>query len=89
MVVSAHVGNGCLTSNKYGIWKEKTQQEECGVEDEATQLIDSLPEGTIDGFLQGHRHKFAHHFKKGTLCLMKVFLIWEPSMGVSTSMCFT
>lgn len=33
--------------------------------DQATQLIDSLPAGTIDGLLQGHRHKFAHHFRKG------------------------
>ena len=28
-------------------------------------MINELPEGTIDGLLQGHRHKFAHHFIKG------------------------
>ena len=66
VLLSAHVGNGCFTSNQYGIWKESTKQEDCGVDDEATMLIDALPKGTIDGFLQGHRHKFAHHFHKGT-----------------------
>ncbi len=30
-----------------------------------TVLINSLPEGTIDGVVQGHRHKFSHHFIKG------------------------
>lgn len=33
--------------------------------DEVSLLIDSLPAGTIDAILQGHRHKFAHHFYKG------------------------
>jgi len=28
-------------------------------------LINGLPEGTIDGVIQGHRHKFAHHFLRG------------------------
>jgi hypothetical protein len=42
-----------------------TKQEECGVQDEISKLIDSLPDGSVDGVLQGHRHKFAHHFYKG------------------------
>jgi hypothetical protein len=28
-------------------------------------LIDSLPEGTIDGVVQGHRHNIAHYYHKG------------------------
>ena len=28
-------------------------------------LIDSLPEGTIDGVVQGHRHRIAHYYHKG------------------------
>ena len=27
-------------------------------------LIDSLPEGTIDGVVQGHRHFEVHHWHK-------------------------
>ena len=30
-----------------------------------SKLINDLPEGTIDGVVQGHRHKFSHHFIKG------------------------
>lgn len=29
-----------------------------------TKLIDSLPKGTINGVVQGHRHKMAHHYRK-------------------------
>jgi UDP-2,3-diacylglucosamine pyrophosphatase LpxH len=28
-------------------------------------LISKLPAGTVDGVVQGHRHKFAHHFLNG------------------------
>jgi hypothetical protein len=28
-------------------------------------LIKSLPNGTIDGVVQGHRHTFSHHFIQG------------------------
>lgn len=28
-------------------------------------LIKSLPAGTIDGVVQGHRHTFSHHFIAG------------------------
>jgi hypothetical protein len=64
--VLAHVGNDCTISNKYGIWLETTAQPDCGVQgDEITKLINDLPKGTIDGVLQGHRHKFAHHFING------------------------
>jgi len=27
-----------------------------------SKLINDLPVGTIDGVVQGHRHKFSHHF---------------------------
>ena len=27
-----------------------------------TELLKSLPEGTVDGVVQGHRHRFVHHF---------------------------
>lgn len=30
-----------------------------------SKLINSLPNGTIDAVVQGHRHKFSHHFIKG------------------------
>lgn len=66
VLVLAHLGNDCNISNTYGKWTKDTKQADCGVpNDEATKLISDLPEGTIDGLLQGHRHKFAHHFIKG------------------------
>lgn len=65
VLIAGHMGNDCTIGNTYGKWAYDTPQEECGVHDEATQLIDALPNGTIDGILQGHRHKFAHHFHKG------------------------
>jgi 2',3'-cyclic-nucleotide 2'-phosphodiesterase (5'-nucleotidase family) len=65
VLIVGHLGNDCKTSNIYGRWTVDTKQEDCGVVgDEVTKLIDSLPTGTIDGILQGHRHKFAHHFYK-------------------------
>lgn len=76
VLVVAHVGNDCNTSNVYGIWTNTTKQNECGVKDEATNLIDALPAGTIDGILQGHRHKFAHHFYKSTVFLIQMFPFW-------------
>jgi hypothetical protein len=30
-----------------------------------TVLIKSLPAGTVDGVIQGHRHTVVHHFIKG------------------------
>lgn len=49
-------------------------------------LINALPNGTIDGIIQGHRHKFAHHFYKGTFLLIKTSLMWELSTEDSISM---
>lgn len=28
-------------------------------------LLKSLPEGTVDGVVQGHRHRIAHHYVSG------------------------
>jgi hypothetical protein len=28
-------------------------------------LLNAIPKGTIDGVVQGHRHKFSHHFING------------------------
>lgn len=66
VLIVGHLGNDCKTGNTYGKWTVDTKQEECGAEDEVSQLINALPTGTIDGIIQGHRHKFAHHFLKGT-----------------------
>ena len=50
---------------------------DCSPDDEISQLIDSLPEGTVDGIVQGHRHKIVHHFRKG----IEVNIIGIPYMG--------
>lgn len=65
VLIVSHVGNGCLVDFKYGIWTKDTKQTGCPDDDEISVLIDSLPEGTIDGIVQGHRHKIVHHFRKG------------------------
>jgi 2',3'-cyclic-nucleotide 2'-phosphodiesterase (5'-nucleotidase family) len=67
VLVLGHLGNNCNTTNTNGNWTVDTKQDEC-TNDEASNLIESLPNGTIDGLLQGHRHKFAHHFKNGRNC---------------------
>ena len=70
VLIVGHLGNGCNITNKYGKWTTETDQPDCGAANdegnEATKLINDLPDGTIDGILQGHKHKFAHHFQKGT-----------------------
>ncbi len=68
VLVVGHLGNDCNASTVYGKWGVDSKQEDCG-KGEAADLIDALPTGTIDGILQGHVHKFAHHFHKGTAVL--------------------
>jgi hypothetical protein len=62
----SHVGNSCNANETYGLWDEFTEQEStCSSTDEISKLLEALPTGTIDGVVQGHRHKFSHHFIKG------------------------
>lgn len=63
MVVS-HVGNECPgQSLNLSLWKNTTEQIPCPADD-MTNLIDSLPEGTIHAVVQGHRHVIAHFYRK-------------------------
>ena len=71
VLLVGHVGDACVSDAEYGLWTEKNAHGEDCPEDEISTLIDALPSGTINGIIQGHRHKFAHNFKKGI-----------PSMGV-------
>jgi 2',3'-cyclic-nucleotide 2'-phosphodiesterase (5'-nucleotidase family) len=64
ILLVAHVGNDCPQNKTYDIRTAETPQEECPP-DEITNLIDVLPEGTIHGIVQGHRHEWVHHWKKG------------------------
>lgn len=66
MIILSHVGNDCNTNNTFGIWDEETAQTStCSEKDEISLLIKALPTGTINGVIQGHRHKFSHHFIQG------------------------
>lgn len=86
VLILGHVGNDCTIGNKYGKWTKSTEQPPCGIDnDEITKLIHDLPDGTIDGVIQGHRHKFAHHFIKGRHEITQVFPILEPSTEEPTS----
>lgn len=90
VLVVGHLGNDCNISNAYGKWTKDSKQPDCGVpNDEATKLINDLPEGTIDGLLQGHRHKFAHHFIKGPCFYTQESLTSAQSTEGITSMSFT
>lgn len=64
MIVS-HVGNACGTNLDYGIWTIETPQTPCAEDDEMTNLLNSLPVGTVHGVVQGHRHTPSHVFIKG------------------------
>ena len=30
-----------------------------------SKLLNAIPIGTLDGVVQGHRHRFSHHFIRG------------------------
>jgi 2',3'-cyclic-nucleotide 2'-phosphodiesterase (5'-nucleotidase family) len=63
VVIVSHVGNNCDADNTFGVWLESTpQKSNCTASDEIGQLLKALPTGTIDGVVQGHRHRFSHHF---------------------------
>ena len=65
VIIVCHVGNSCDVGFDYGIWTKDSKQPECADDDEISKLIDALPPHTIDGIVQGHRHKIVHHFRKG------------------------
>ena len=65
VILVGHVGNQCSNDFTYGIWKKNTQQNPCAEKDEMTELIKSLPKGTIQGVVQGHRHTVSHVFIDG------------------------
>jgi hypothetical protein len=65
ILLTTHVGDECPLNLTYGIWTAQTPQNSCQKDDEMTKLLDALPDGTVDGVLQGHRHVIAHHFRKG------------------------
>ena len=68
MIITSHVGNDCPQNSTYDVRTAETPQAACNV-DELTQLIDAIPEGTIDAIVSGHRHLFVHHWYKSTFYL--------------------
>ena len=65
VILVGHVGNACVNKFDYGIWTKDTPQPECAEKDEITMLLRSLPKGTIQGVVQGHRHTVSHVFIDG------------------------
>jgi hypothetical protein len=52
----AHEGNSCPgQSMTYSLWKSTTPQTPCP-DGPITTLLDSIPAGTIDAVVQGHKH---------------------------------
>ncbi len=66
VILLGHVGNDCTSDNTFGIWNESTvQNSTCSSTDELSMLIKAIPTGTVDGIVQGHRHRFSHAFIQG------------------------
>ena len=65
VLIVSHVGNDCNADNTYGVWDRYSEQSSQCSSDEITALLEALPVGTVDGVIQGHRHKFSHHFIRG------------------------
>jgi 2',3'-cyclic-nucleotide 2'-phosphodiesterase (5'-nucleotidase family) len=66
VILVSHMGNDCNADYTRGYWEESTfQQSTCSPTDEMSLLLNAIPQGTIDGVVQGHRHKFSHHFING------------------------
>ncbi len=70
VLIVGHLGNFCNITNKFGFWTKDTQQADCGDFGEVSKLLTALPAGTVDGIIQGHAHKFAHHFINGIFLYM-------------------
>lgn len=63
VLILSHVGDACPLNLTYGIWTNSTSQPQCP-DDEMSNLINSLPEGTVHGVVQGHRHSAVHQYRK-------------------------
>ena len=66
VLIVSHAGNDCNADHTFGVWDEQTRQSStCSATDEISKLLAGVPVGTVDGIVQGHRHKFSHHFIRG------------------------
>lgn len=64
VLILSHMGNYCKSDFTNAIRTNETKTDPCEV-DEMSLLLDSLPPGTVDGVVQGHRHRISHHYKNG------------------------
>ncbi|MGK5086631.1 bifunctional UDP-sugar hydrolase/5'-nucleotidase [Bdellovibrionota bacterium FG-2] len=68
IVVTAHVGLACQTAPApagNAIRKEADLQGKCAENGELVELLNSLPEGTVDAAVSGHSHQLIHHWING------------------------
>ncbi len=64
----AHVGLKCELGRMplgHAIRKSTDPQGPCKNSDEMVQLLESLPEGTLDAVVSGHSHQVVHHYIGG------------------------
>lgn len=59
IIVIAHMGGRCTDL------KDPQNTDSCQVGHEAMELLDGLPEGTIDALFAGHTHALMRHYVKG------------------------
>lgn len=68
ILVTAHAGLRCSrgrVSSSLRMRKPTDLQGQCNDQDEITQLVHSLPTGTIDAVVSGHSHTLVHHWISG------------------------
>lgn len=72
VILLSHAGMKCLNKEekedkmKLRIRDKDTAQKECRKDDEVYQILQSLPQGTVDAVIAGHKHDSTHHWVKGT-----------------------
>ena len=64
VLLLAHVGLECPSDYQYKVHTKKDQKRNCNPKEELVQLINKLPQGTIDGVVSGHSHQIIHHWVK-------------------------
>ncbi|NDD92495.1 hypothetical protein EBZ37_10460 [bacterium] len=67
IVVIAHAGLTCERRRpEPGLLRHPGENDgSCEPTDEITEMIDALPQGTIDAVISGHTHTVVHHFVRG------------------------
>ena len=66
VIILGHTGLMCLNDGdakmELTMRDKYTSQNDCNTDDEVYKILQSLPKGTIDAFIGGHKHGVSHHW---------------------------